>query len=120
MLGLSTGLMGNQVSAGTYNRVSEKEVKLVRGAVVVQGKVRDGDEVLYRFKARAGQDVNLKIVGRDADFSVSLNYGMDVQEVAKDVKTWTGKMPPEFNGDCEVAIHSTYKVAAYSLDIAVK
>jgi len=49
------------VSAQTYNRVSEKTVKPIRGKkLVLTGEVRDGDEVLYRFRARAGQRVLLK------------------------------------------------------------
>lgn len=110
--------MPNPVSAHSYKRVSEKTLKLDQGKLrVVQGYVRDGEEVLYRFKARAGQSVTVKIVGRDADFSVFLNHGLDAEGVAQDTRSWSGKMPPEFDGDCEIAIHSNYKVAAYSLDI---
>jgi len=108
-------------AAESYNRVSEKTVKLVPGQkIVFQGRVRDGDEVLYRFKAVAGQSVTVAIVGHDADFSVSLNHGLDVEPIAQDTKSWTGKMPAEFNGQCEIAVHSSYKLAAYSLDITVK
>ena len=106
----------------SYKRVGEQNLKLVLGEKrVVQGSVRDGDEVLYRFKAKAGQTVSLEITGgRDADFDVYLNHGLDAERVAQDKRVWTGKMPPEFDGDCEVALHSNYKLAAYSLDILVK
>lgn len=117
---LSVLLMTNGISAQSYNRVSEKNVKPVKGRkLVVRGAVRDGDEVLYRFRARAGQNVSVKIVGRDADFSVHLNHGLDVEPVAQDTKSWSGKMPPEFNGHCEIAVHSTYKLADYRLEILV-
>jgi hypothetical protein len=117
---LSAGVMSREVSAQTYNRVSEKNIRVVKGKkLVVTGAVRDGDEVLYRFKARAGQKVTVKITGRDADFSVSLNHGLDVEPVANETKSWTGTMPTEFNGHCEIGVHSTYKVANYRLEISL-
>ena len=113
--------MTNEVSAQTYNRVSEKNIKLVRGKkLVLTGAVRDGDEVLYRFRARAGQRVTVKVIGRDSDFTVYLNHGLDVEPVAQDTKSWSGIMPAEFNGHCEIGVHSTYKLANYRLEILLK
>lgn len=118
---LSVWLMTGDVSAQSYNRVSEKNVKVVRGKkLVLTGTVRDGDEVLYRFRARAGQRVTVKIIGRDADFTVYLNHGLDVEPVAQETKSWSGAMPREFNGHCEIGVHSTYKVADYRLEILLK
>ena len=115
---LSAWVMSYEVSAQTYNRVSEKNIRVVKGKkLVVTGAVRDGDEVVYRFRARAGQKVTVKITGRDADFSVSLNHGLDVEPVANETKSWSGTMPAEFNGHCEIGVHSTYKVANYRLEI---
>lgn len=117
----SAWLMAGEVSAQSYNRVSEKNIKLVKGKkLVLKGAVRDGDEVLYRFRARAGQRITVKIIGRDADFSVYLNHGLDAETVAEDTKSWTGQMPPEFNGHCEIGVHSTYKLADYRLEILLK
>jgi hypothetical protein len=118
---LSAWLMTDSVLAQSYNRVSEKNVRVVRGKkLVLTGAVRDGDEVLYRFKARAGQRVTVKVIGRDADFSVSLNHGLDVEPVAQETKSWSGTMPAEFDGHCEIGVHSTYKVANYRLEISLK
>ncbi|MCA1577455.1 MAG: hypothetical protein LC794_08860 [Acidobacteria bacterium] len=109
------------VLAQSYNRVSEKNIKVVRGKkLVLTGAVRDGDEVVYRFRARAGQKVTVNIIGRDSDFSVYLNYGLDVEPVAQETKSWSGTMPREFNGHCEIGVHSTYKVADYRLEVLVK
>ncbi len=117
---LSAWLMSDEVSAQSYNRVSEKNIRVVKGRkLVVTGAVRDGEEVVYRFRARAGQKVTIKITGRDADFSVSLNHGLDVEPVANETKSWSGTMPPEFNGHCEIGVHSTYKVANYRLEISL-
>ena len=114
-------LSTDEISAQSYNRVSEKTVRVVRGKkLVLTGAVRDGDEVVYRFRARAGQKVTIKITGRDADFTVYLNHGLDVEPVAQDIKTWSGVLPREFNGHCEIGIHSTYKVADYRLEILLQ
>ena len=113
--------MGHEVSAQSYNRVSEKTINVVKGKKrVLTGAVRDGDEVVYRFRARAGQKVIVKVIGRDSDFSVYLNYGLDVEPVAHDIKSWSGTMPREFNGHCEIGVHSTYKVASYRLEISLQ
>ena len=56
--------------------------------MVLKGAVRDGDEVVYRFRTRAGQRVTVKVIGRDANFSVYLNDGLDVGPVAEDTKSW--------------------------------
>ena len=118
---LSAYLMGGEVFAQSFNRVSEKNVRVVRGKkLVLSGAVRDGDEVLYRFRARAGQKVTVKVIARDADFAVWLNHGLDVEQVANETKSWTSTMPPEFNGHCEIGVHSTYKVANYRLEILVQ
>lgn len=119
-IGLSAWLMAEEVSAQSYNRVSEKNVRVVKGKkLVLTGSVRDGDEVLYRFRARAGQRVTVKVIGRDADFTIYLNYGLDVEPVAQETKSWTGTMPREFDGHCEIGVHSTYKLASYRLEILV-
>jgi hypothetical protein len=118
---LSAWLMTYEVSAQSYNRVSEKNIKVVRGKkLVLTGAVRDGDEVLYRFRARAGQRITVKVIGRDSDFTVYLNHGLDVETVANDTKSWSGTMPREFNGHCEIGVHSTYKLADYRLEISLR
>lgn len=119
-IGLSAWLMAEEVSAQSYNRVSEKNVRVVKGKkLVLTGSVRDGDEVLYRFRARAGQRVTVKVIGRDADFTIYLNYGLDVEPVAQETKSWSGTLPREFDGHCEIGVHSTYKLASYRLEILV-
>jgi uncharacterized protein YjaZ len=43
-------IVTESVSAQTYNRLSEKTVKPIRGKkLVLTGVVRDGEEVLFRF-----------------------------------------------------------------------
>ena len=107
---LSACLMTGGISAQSYNRVSEKNIKVVRGKkLVLMGAVRDGDEVVYRFRARTGQKITINIIGRDSDFSVSLNHGLDVEPVAQDTKSWSSTMPREFNGHVEIGVHQPIK-----------
>ena len=114
-------LMTDTVSAQTYNRISEKRITPVRGKkLVLRGEVRDSDEVAYRFKARAGRTLTVRIIGRDADFSVYFIYGRDAQLIAENTKKWSGKLPSGFNGNCEIVVHSNYKVARYRLEILLK
>lgn len=108
-------------SGQTYNRVSEKRITPVKGKkLVLRGAVLDGDEVVYRFKARGGQNLTIKLIGRDADFSFYAVRGLDAQLIAQDTKSWSGKLPSGFNGNGEIAVHSTYKVANYRLEILLK
>lgn len=114
-------LTTNSASAQAYNRVSEKKITPVKGKkLILRGAVRDGDEVVYRFKARGGQNLTIKLIGRDADFSFYAVQGLDAQLIVQDTKSWSGKLPPAFNGSGEIAIHSTYKVANYRLEILLK
>lgn len=118
---LSVLLVTNSVSAQSYSRVAEKRITPVKGKkLVLRGAVRDGDEVAYRFKGRAGQRITIRITGRDADFSLYLIRGLDAQLIAEDTKFWSGELPPDFNGACEIAVHSNYKVAGYRLEILLK
>lgn len=121
LLALLVLVMSYAASAQSYNRVREKTVRPVKGkTLVLNGSVRDGDEVAYRFTARAGQIVRIRIVGRDADFDVHLNYGLDLEQVAENSRSWSGKIPREFYGHVEIAVHSSYKLASYRLEILVK
>jgi hypothetical protein len=114
-------LMTNTVSAQLYNRVSEKKIKLVKGTkLVLTGEVRDSDEVAYQFKARPTQTITVKLTGRDADFSFYVMYELDVHLIAENTQSWSGKLPSDFKGNCEIVVHSNYKVASYRLEILLK
>ncbi|MCO6512752.1 MAG: PPC domain-containing protein [Aridibacter famidurans] len=98
-----------------------RPIRPVKGKkLILKGAVRDGDEVVYRFNARGGQSVEIKIKGRDADFSLYFVRGQDAQTVASDTKSWNGSLPSGSRGVCEIAVHSTYKLAGYTLEVLVK
>jgi hypothetical protein len=77
------------------------------------------DQIAYRFKTRAGQNMSVKIIGRDANFSVYADQRLDARLIAKD-KKWSGRLPSGFNGNCEIVVHSSYKITGYCLEILLK
>src|SRR5258708_8196728 len=76
------------------NAPLEKRIKLVKGQkLVLKGEVYEGDDFYYNFKARQGQNLTVKLVGRDADFIVNTNDGIEVYPLTKETKYWSGKLP---------------------------
>src|SRR6266849_10522794 len=54
------------------NSPLEKRIKLVRGhKLVLKGEVYEGDDLYYNFKARQGQNLTVKLIGRDAAFTIN-------------------------------------------------
>lgn len=114
-------LLTNEVSAQSYNRIAEKKITLVKGkTLIIKGEIRDSDEIAYQFKARAGQKITIKVIGRDADFSIYAKHEFDVEIIAQDTQSWTGTLPDFVDGKCEIVVHSNYKVADYKLQITLK
>jgi hypothetical protein len=105
----------------SYDNVTEERIAPVKGKkLVLKGAVRDGDEVLYKFKARPRQNLTINLVGRDADFSFSVIYELSVDPIAENTKSWSGRLPSGFTGNCEIAVHSNYKIANYRLEVLLK
>src|ERR1700709_931815 len=105
---LSTGLVSAQA----------KTIHLIRGKkLVLKGQIREGDEFSYLFRAREGQRLTVRIIGRDAVFSL---YGGAVysDSVCEEKQLWSGKLP-EGDADNEYAIKmkSNYKLAGYTIEI---
>lgn len=98
-----------------------KMIRLVKGQkVVLKGNVRDGDEKRYIFAAKEGQRLTVKVLGRDAYFSL---YGGAVysEKFADEIQSWSGRLP-EGDEDNQYALilTSTYKVASYRLEITLR
>lgn len=118
---LLTLLMSNAVSAQSYNRIAEKKITLTKGKkLIIKGEIRDSDEISYQFKARAGQKLTIKVIGRDADFVLYALHAFDVEPIAEDTQSWSGTLPNNVDGKCEIVIHSNYKIADYRLEITLK
>ncbi len=116
-----TLLMSNAISAQSYNRIAEKKITLTKGKkLIIKGEIRDSDEISYQFKARAGQKLTIKIIGRDADFVLYALHSFDVETIAEDTQSWSGILPDFVDGKCEIVVHSNYKVASYRLEITLK
>ncbi len=111
----------NAVSAQRYNRIAEKKINLVKGKkLVIKGEIRDSDEIAYQFKARKGQRITVKVIGKDAEFTMYAVFEFDVMPIAEETQSFSGKLPDFVDGKCEIVVHSNYKVADYRLEITLK
>ncbi|SRR5258708_7811789 len=98
----------------------EKRIKLVSGRkLVLKGDVYEGDDFYYNFKARSGQILTVKLIGRDADFSVNTNDG-EIYPITKLTKSWSGKLPYDNTNEYSIMLTSNYKGASYRLEIMLR
>jgi hypothetical protein len=98
----------------------EKRIKLVKGQkLVLKGDVYEGDDFYYNFKARSGQTLTVKLIGRDADFTVNTNDG-EIYPITKLTKSWSGKLPYDNTNEYSIMLTSNYKGASYRLEIMLR
>jgi hypothetical protein len=115
-IGLMTLVLTGAVSA-QYNQ-TEKRINVVSGKkLIIKGAVRDTDEISYVFMARAGQKLTVKVIGRDADFTIFAIHAFDAEQIAEDTQLWSKTLPDLVDGKCSITVHSNYKVADYRLEI---
>ncbi len=99
----------------------EKRIKLVTGQkLVLKGDVYEGDDFYYNFKARKGQTLTVKLISRDADFTVNTNDGTEVSAISKVTKSWSGKLPYDNTNQYSIMLTSNYKSASYRLEIMLR
>lgn len=116
---LLTLLVSSTVSAQTYNTI-EKKITLVKGKKkIIKSEVRDSDEIRYEFKAGSGTSLTVKVIGKDADFSLWVVSSFDTYTLAEDKKSWSGKLVPN-ETKYAIVVHSNYKVADFQLEITLK
>ncbi|HLA95643.1 MAG TPA: hypothetical protein VK612_07975 [Pyrinomonadaceae bacterium] len=98
----------------------EKQIKLAKGRkLVLKGEVYEGDDFYYTFKAREGQILTVKLIGRDADFTVNSN-DIDVYPFTKTTKFWSGKLIGNNTNEYSIKLTSNYKSASYRLEVLLK
>jgi hypothetical protein len=98
----------------------EKQIKLVKGRkLVLKGEVYEGDDFYYTFKAREGQILTVKLIGRDADFTITSN-DIEVYPFTKTTKFWSGKLIGNNTNEYSIRLASNYKSASYKLDVLLK
>ena len=108
----------NFVSA--QNAPLEKRIKLVKGQkLVLKGQVYEGADFYYNFKARKGQTLTVKVIGRDADFTIN-TMDIEVAPFTKETKSWSGKLPLDNGNEYSIKLTSNYKSASYRLEILLR
>ena len=98
-----------------------KMIRLVKGhKVILKGTVRDGDDKHFIFTAREGQRLTVRVIGRDALFSL---YGgaVDAEKFADEIQVWSGRLPEgDEDNQYVLVLASTYKVASYTLEMTLR
>lgn len=108
-------LAANLVSA------QDTRIRLVKGRkLVLKSWVRDGADKSYTFKAREGQQLTVKLISKDAVFTLYSSHAFDVEAISEETKSWTGKLPANSDGEYRISLISYYKVADYTLEILLK
>lgn len=98
----------------------EKRIKLVTGhKLVFKGEVYEGDDLSYNFRARRGQTLTVRLVGRDAVFTINTN-DIDVAPFTGQTKFWSGKLPGDNTNEYSISLTSNYKSASYRLEITLR
>lgn len=103
------------------NAPLEKRIKLVKGQkLVLKGDVYEGDDLYYKFKARSGQTLTVKLISRDAELRVNTNDGIEIYPISKLTRSWSGKLPYDNTNEYSILLTSNYKSASYRLEITLK
>jgi len=82
--------------------------------------VSDRAERSYIFKAKKGQQLTVKLVGRDAVFILSGGTAGSVEDYTEETKSWSGKLPPSDDNEYYIRLSSYHKVASYTLEVLLK
>ena len=99
---------------------TEKRIKLVKGRkLVFKSQIYEGDDFYYTFKAREGQVLTVRLIGRDADFTINTN-DIDVAPFTRVTKFWSGKLPGDNTDEYSIKLNSNYKSARYTIEILLK
>lgn len=99
----------------------DKHIRLITGRkLILKGAVRDGDDRSYFFKAKKGQNLSVKLIGRDAVFVLYAQHNFDAETFSEETKSWSDKLPKADAGEYAIRLSSYYKVASYTLEILLK
>ena len=99
----------------------DKRIRLVKGRkLVLKSWVREGADKSYTFKAREGQQLTVKLISKDAVFTLYSSHAFDVETIKEETKSWAGKLPANPDGEYRISMISNYKVADYTLEILLQ
>ena len=99
----------------------DKNIKVVKGKkLVLKSEVSDQKDRSYFFKAKKGQTITIKLIGRDAVFMLFAQHNFDAEEFSGETKFWSGKLPRADSGEYAIRLSSYHKVASFTLEITLK
>jgi len=103
------------------NFAQDKHIKIAKGKkLVLKGEVSDQNDRSYFFKAKKGQQITIKLIGRDAVFTFYAQHNFDAETIVEETKLWSGKLPNADSGEYAIRLISYHKVASYKLEIKLK
>lgn len=99
----------------------DKKIRLVKGRkLVLKSEVSDQRDRSYFFKAREGQTLTIKLIGRDAVFELFAQHNFDAETFSEETKSWSGRLPRADSGEYAIRLISYHKVASYTLEILLR
>ncbi len=115
------GIVVLSLLAANSITAQNKHIKVVKGKkLVLKGEVSDQKDRTFFFKAKKGQTVTIKLIGRDAVFMLFAQHNFDAEEFSGETKLWSGKLPHAGSGEYAIRLSSNYKVASFTLEITLK
>ncbi|MGI8641121.1 MAG: hypothetical protein ACR2MG_14395 [Pyrinomonadaceae bacterium] len=107
--------------ATNFVSAQDKHIRLVKGKkLVLKGNVSDQADRSYFFKAKKGQNIIIKLIGRDAVFILFAQHNFDAETFSEETKLWSGKLPNADSGEYAIRLSSYHKVASYTLEILLR
>lgn len=104
-----------------FANAQDKNIKLVMGRkTVIKGEVSNKKDRTYFFKAKEGRNFTIKLIGRDAVFTLFAQHNFDAETIVEETQSWSGKLPNADSGKYAIRLCSNYKVASYTLEITLK
>lgn len=99
----------------------DKNIKVFKGRkLIIKGEVSDQKDRTYFFKAKKGQTLTVKLIGRDAVFVLAAQHSFDSENFTEETRIWSGKLPNADSGEYAIRLSSYHKVASFTLEITLK
>lgn len=104
-----------------YSFKNGGKIRMGRGktSAIVKGVVGANGEILYGFRAKEGQRVNLRIksVGNKAKF---VFYAVRGDMIATDETTFSGDLPEAYGNDYVITVTTNARRSNFTLEVSIK
>ena len=100
----------------------DKNIRLVKGKqLVLKGKSDGPAEHSYFFRAKKGQNITIRLIGKNVIFVLYARRDSDPEMISDEVTYWTDKLPWADAGEYEIRVNVYHvEVKNYTLKITLK